>query len=261
MDYETILYDLKEGVATITFNRPKSLNALNNRLLTELEDVLDHIQADESVRVLILTGAGEKAFVAGADISELAQLNALQAKRFSRKGQRVIGKLETLSIPVIGAVNGFALGGGTEMALACDFVYAADTAKFGLPEINLGLIPGFGGTQRLPLVVGPAMAREMIYTGKMITAQEAWEAGMVNRVFPVGDLMKAAAETARTIAQKGRVSLRAAKEAVNKGLNVDIETGCHIECDAFALTMASEDAKEGTMAFLEKRKPEFKGCL
>lgn len=259
MTYEHILYAVQDGIATITFNRPKALNALNASLLSEFNDALETIERDASIRVLILTGAGEKAFVAGADISELATFDALQGKVFSRTGQRVIGRLQDLSIPVIGAINGFALGGGSEIALACDFVYAAETAKFGLPEINLGIIPGFGGTQRLPSVVGPAMAKEMIYTGKMITAEEAREAGMVNRVCSPDALMDEVRETAKAIAGKGKVSLRAAKQAVNRGIKVDIDTGCHIECDAFALCMASEDAKEGTTAFLEKRKPQFKG--
>ncbi len=259
MAYENILFEIQDGIATIAFNRPKALNALNGDLLSEFEDALETIGGDESIRVLILTGAGEKAFVAGADISELATFDALQGKSFSGKGQQVIGKLQDLAIPVIGAINGFALGGGSEIALACDFVYAADTAKFGLPEINLGIIPGFGGTQRLPSVVGPALAKEMIFTGKMISAEEAREAGMVNRVCSADALMDEVRETAQTIAGKGKVSLRAAKQAVNGGLKVDIGTGCHIECDAFALCMASEDAKEGTTAFLEKRKPEFKG--
>lgn len=261
MAYDHILYEDQDGIATLTFNRPKAMNALNGALLSEFEEALETLATNEEIRVLILTGAGEKAFVAGADISELATFDALQGKRFSEKGQRVIGKLQELAIPVIGAINGFALGGGSEIALACDFVYAAETAKFGLPEINLGIIPGFGGTQRLPSVVGPARAKEMIFTGKMITAQEALEAGMVNRVCPADALMDEVRETARTIAGKGKVSLRAAKQAVNRGLKADIETGCHIECDAFALCMASEDAKEGTGAFLEKRKPDFKGRL
>ncbi len=259
--YENILLDSKEGIATITFNRPKALNALNRALLGELSDALDDIAGDEEIRVLILTGAGDKAFVAGADISELATFDALQGKVFARQGQQVFAKLQELSIPVIGAVNGFALGGGSEIALACDFIYASENAKFGLPEITLGLIPGFGGTQRLPRLIGPNRAKEMIYTGKMISAAEAQSIGMVNRVLPADGLMDAVMETAKAIAAKGKVSLRAAKGAINTGLNADLDTGCRIECDAFALCMASEDAKEGTKAFLEKRKPEFKGSL
>lgn len=259
--YENILLDSKEGIATITFNRPKALNALNRALLGELSDALDDIAGDEEIRVLILTGAGDKAFVAGADISELATFDALQGKVFARQGQQVFAKLQELSIPVIAAVNGFALGGGSEIALACDFIYASENAKFGLPEITLGLIPGFGGTQRLPRLIGPNRAKEMIYTGKMISAAEAQSIGMVNRVLPAEGLMDAVMETAKAIAAKGKVSLRAAKGAINTGLNADLDTGCRIECDAFALCMASEDAKEGTKAFLEKRKPEFKGSL
>ncbi len=259
--YENILLDSKEGIATITFNRPKALNALNRALLGELSDALDAIAGDEEIRVLILTGAGDKAFVAGADISELATFDALQGKVFARQGQQVFAKLQELSIPVIGAVNGFALGGGSEIALACDFIYASENAKFGLPEITLGLIPGFGGTQRLPRLIGPNRAKEMIYTGKMISAAEAQSIGMVNQLLPAEGLMDAVMETAKAIAAKGKVSLRAAKGAINTGLNADLDTGCRIECDAFALCMASEDAKEGTKAFLEKRKPEFKGSL
>ncbi len=261
MAYELILYKIENGVAYITFNRPKALNALNSDLLNELLKALDEIDGDENIRVLVLTGAGEKAFVAGADISELATFNALQAKKFSEKGHQVIGKLQALSIPVIAAVNGFALGGGSEIALACDFIYASENARFGLPEINLGLIPGFGGTQRLPRLVGKNRAKEMIFTGKMLTAKDALEIGLVNRVVAPETLLEETTKTALVMAAKGKVSLRAAKYAVNKGMDVDLETGCRIEIDAFALTMASADAKEGTTAFLEKRPAQFKGCL
>lgn len=261
MAYENIVYGLDNGIATITFNRPKALNALNMALLAELGDALDQIGADEDIRALVLTGAGDKSFVAGADITELATFNALQAKFFSKTGQAAINKLQSLPIAVIAAVNGFALGGGTEIAIACDFIYASENAKFGQPEINLGLIPGFGGTQRLPRLVGKNMAKELIFTGKMITAQEALRIGLVNRICAPESLMPEAMKTAAKIAAKGKVSLRAAKQAINDGLNVDLATGCHIEIDAFALSMASADAKEGTTAFLEKRQPEFKGGL
>lgn len=261
MAYENILSQVDQGIATITFNRPKALNALNQALLAELSQALDDIAADEDVRVLILTGAGEKAFVAGADIGELAAFTALQAKVFSRAGHAVIAKLQELPIAVIAAVNGFALGGGSEIALACDFIYAAESAKFGLPEINLGLIPGFGGTQRLPRLVGANRAKELIFTGKMISASEAAQIGWVNRVVPPAELMGEVLKSARAIAAKGRVALRAAKQAVNHGLNTDLATGCAIETDAFALTLASTDAKEGTSAFLEKRQAVFKGSL
>ncbi|MFW6239094.1 MAG: enoyl-CoA hydratase-related protein [Thermodesulfobacteriota bacterium] len=261
MAYENILYEIGDGMAIITFNRPKALNALNNALLTEFDEALDAVMADEEIRVLILTGAGEKAFVAGADITELATFGPLQAKLFAKKGQSVIGKLQALPIPVIAAVNGFALGGGTEMALACDFIYAAETANFGLPEITLGIIPGFGGTQRLPRLIGTNMAKELIYTGRMVPAPEAKEIGLANKVCAPDALMDEVKKTAKAIAAKGRVSLRAAKQAVNTGLDADLNTGLVVECDAFALCMASEDAKEGTTAFLEKRKAEFKGKL
>lgn len=259
MAYENIIVDVQDGIAAITFNRPKALNALNTALLGEFSNALDELSANDAVRVLVLTGSGEKSFVAGADITELTKFNALQAKVFAKKGQSIISKLQELAIPVIAAVNGFALGGGSEMALACDFIYASDNAMFGLPEINLGIIPGFGGTQRLPRLVGPNMAKEMIFTGKMVSAAEAKEIGLVNKVCAQADLMAEVMKTAKTIASKGRVSLRAAKQAVNNGLNTDLATGLNIECDAFALCMASEDSKEGTSAFLEKRKAAFKG--
>jgi len=259
MAYETIMVDVQDGIAKITFNRPKALNALNNALLGEFSTALDEISANEAVRVLVLTGSGEKSFVAGADITELATFNALEAKVFAKKGQEIISKLQGLSIPAIAAVNGFALGGGSEMALACDFIYASDNAMFGLPEINLGIIPGFGGTQRLPRLIGPNMAKEMIFTGKMISAAEAKEIGLVNKVCTQAELMADVMKTAKAIASKGRVSLRAAKQSVVNGLNTDLKTGLNIECDAFALCMASEDSKEGTSAFLEKRKAAFKG--
>lgn len=261
MAYENIIFEVTEGVATITFNRPKALNALNGHLLDELSAALDEIEANEAVRVLILTGAGEKSFIAGADITELATFNTLQGKLFSRKGQLIISRLQDLAIPVIAAVNGFALGGGSEMALACDFIYASENAMFGLPEITLGIIPGFGGTQRLPRLIGSSRAKEMIFTGKLIPAEEANTIGLVNRVLPLASLMEETLATARSIATKGKVSLRAAKQAVNNGMNVDLATGCQIEVDAFAICMASEDGKEGTRAFIEKRKPDFKGSL
>jgi len=261
MAYENIIFKTDGGIATITFNRPKALNALNDALLKEFSQALDDIAKNEDVRVLILTGAGEKAFVAGADITELSTFNTLQAKTFSQKGHKTIDKLQELAIPVIAAVNGFALGGGTEVALACDFIYASENAVFGLPEINLGIMPGFGGTQRLPRLIGKNMAKEMIFTGKMVKADEAHRIGLANKVYPPESLMDEVLKTATTIAAKGKVSLRCAKHAVNMGMNADLLTGCNIEVDAFSLCFATEDAKEGTGAFLEKRKAEFKGSL
>lgn len=258
MAYRDINATLQEGIATITFNRPKALNALSIGLLQEFAKALDEVAGDEAVRTLILTGAGEKAFVAGADITELATFDALQAKGFSQAGHDIIGRLQRLPIPVIAAVNGYALGGGSEIALACDFIYASENAMFGLPEITLGLIPGFGGTQRLPRLIGKNRAKEMIFTGRMITAAEAERIWLVNKVCAAESLMEEVLKTARSMAAKGRVSLRAAKQAINGGTETDLITGCSLEIDAFALCMASADAAEGTRAFLEKRKPVFK---
>jgi enoyl-CoA hydratase len=261
MAFENIILDIEAPLATLTFNRPKALNALNGALLDELDTAIDQVRDNPEVRVLILTGAGDKAFVAGADISQLAVLSPLQGKIFSDKGQRIFSKLEALPIPVIAAVNGYALGGGTELALSCDFIYASEKATFGLPEITLGIIPGFGGTQRLARLIGCNLARELVYTGSLFPAAQAKEYGLVNRVCPHESLMEEVLKTARAIAAKGRASLRAAKEALNIGLNVDLETGCRFESDAFALCMSNPDAKEGTSAFLEKRKAVFKGGL
>ncbi len=261
MEFENILFTVEEGIATITFNRPKALNALNGALLDEFAAAIDEIEKNEDVKVLILTGQGDKSFVAGADITELATFDSLKGKLFSKKGQGIIGRLQEIAVPVIAAVNGYALGGGSEMALACDFIYASENAVFGLPEINLGIIPGFGGTQRLPRLIGSNLAKEMIFTGKMLPAADAEKLGLVNSIFPADVLMDEVFKTAKTIASKGRAALRAAKQAVNNGLNVDLATGCNIEVDAFAVCMASEDAKEGTSAFVEKRKPQFKGKL
>ncbi|MCG8684710.1 MAG: enoyl-CoA hydratase-related protein [Desulfobacterales bacterium] len=261
MSFENIILEIDNSIATIFFNRPKALNALNNALFDELDTALDQIMENDDVRVLVLTGTGDKAFVAGADISELAKMTPLQAKYFSRKGQKVFSKIESLPIPAIAAVNGFALGGGSEAALACDFIYASEKAVFGLPEINLGLIPGFGGTQRLARLVGNNRAKEMVFTGKNISADQALEYGMVNQIFPHDSLMEETMKTARLMASKGCVALRAAKEVIQAGTAADLETGCIIENDAFGITMTSEDAKEGTSAFMEKRKAAFKGKL
>ncbi|MBW2512961.1 MAG: enoyl-CoA hydratase/isomerase family protein [Deltaproteobacteria bacterium] len=261
MAYENIILDLESALATITFNRPKAMNALNNALIEEFSMALDAVASNEDIRVLILTGAGDRSFVAGADINELATFNPLEAKLFSKKGHQALHKLQSLSIPVIAAVNGFALGGGSEIALACDFIYASTNAKFGLPEITLGIIPGFGGTQRLPRLIGKNLAKELIFSGKMISAEEAKQMGIVNQIHEAESLMEAVQKTARMIAAKGKISLRAAKEVINRGMDVDLRTGCHMEIDAFSLCMASEDAKEGTHAFLEKRKAVFKGSL
>ena len=261
MAYQNIIYEKQGNVGVIKFNRPKALNAVNADLLAEMQQALEAIEKDQSIRVLILTGEGEKAFVAGADIAYMVNLSPLEARRFSLIGHEIGVRLENLPIPVIACVNGFALGGGTEMALACDFIYASENAKFGQPEINLGIIPGFGGTQRLPRSVGKGIAKELCMTGVMITAQEAKEIGLVNKLFPPDKLWDETMKTANLIASKGKVSLRAVKQCVDRGYDTDLRRGCQIEAEAFGLCMASPDAKEGMSAFLEKRKPDFKGEL
>ncbi|RJR33751.1 MAG: enoyl-CoA hydratase/isomerase family protein [Desulfobacteraceae bacterium] len=261
MGYENIIFQTEGEVAVIKFNRPKALNALNPPLMDEFGDALDRVKSNTSIKVLILTGEGEKAFVAGADISYMVNLTPLQARNWSAKGHEIMVRLENLPIPVIACVNGFALGGGTEMAMACDFIYASESAKFGQPEINLGLIPGFGGTQNLPRLVGKAMAKEICMTGGMISAQEAKEIGLVNRVFPADKLWEETMKTARLIATKGKAALRAIKQCIDRGFDVDRRSGGYMEVDAFGLCVSGPDAKEGMSAFLEKRKPDFKGEL
>jgi len=261
MTYNNIILEMDGPVSTITLNRPKFLNALNTEVLNELFHAAEAVEKNDDIRVLILTGSGDKAFAAGADINELAELSALQGKFFVANGHKTMARFQSLPIPVIAAVNGFALGGGLELALSCDFIYASENAKFGLPEITLGLIPGFGGTQRLSRIIGKNMAKEMIFTGKMITAAEALGLGIVNQVVPADQLMETVRKTTQAMAAKGRVSLCMAKHAINQGLDVDLTTACQMEIDAFALCMASPDAKEGAHAFLEKRKPAFTGNL
>jgi enoyl-CoA hydratase len=261
MAYEDILFEVDDGIATVTFNRPKVLNALKMGTLTEVGEAIQTIEDDEEVRALILTGAGDRAFVAGADIKELQTLNPISAKCFAVKGQEVLFALENLSIPVIACVNGFALGGGCEIAQACDFIYAAETAQLGQPEINLGIIPGFGGTQRLLRLVGRAMAKELCLTGAMISAQEAKEIGLVNKVFPPDTLMEETRKAASLVASKGRVATRAVKHVIDQGMNMDLRNACAIEMEAFALCFASNDAAEGFSAFVEKRKANFTGSL
>jgi len=261
MTYENIIFEKDGNIAIIKFNRPKALNAINPDVLQELNEALDKIESDGDTKVLILTGEGEKAFVAGADIAHMVKLSPLEGRTFSREGQNILFRLEQLPIPVIACVNGFALGGGTEISMACDFIYAAETAKFGQPEINLGIIPGFGGTQRLSRLVGKAMAKELCMSGVMISANEAREMGLVNKVFPAEKLWEETMKTARVLASKGRVSMRGVKHCIDRGFDVGLTTGCYLEADAFALCMASPDGKEGMSAFLEKRKPEFKGGI
>lgn len=261
MSYENIIFEREGNVGILRFNRPKALNAVNPDVFRDVNDALDRVEEDSSMRVLVLTGAGEKAFVAGADIKYMVNLSPLEARRWSQSGHDIMFRLENLPIPVIACVNGFALGGGTEIALACDFVYASENAKFGQPEINLGLIPGFGGTQRLSRLGGKSMAKELCMTGAMISAQEAKEIGLVNKVFPPETLWKETMKTANLIASKGRISLRAVRQAIDRGYDTDLRRGCYLEVDAFGTCVMSPDAKEGMLAFLEKRKAEFKGEL
>lgn len=261
MSYETIISEVEENVAIIKFNRPKVLNAINPKVVEEMKDALEKVASDQSIKVLILTGEGDKAFVAGADIAVMSAFTPLEGRSFSRQGQEVLFQLEALPIPVIACVNGFALGGGIEIAMACDFIYAADSAKFGQPEITLGIIPGFGGTQRLSRLVGKSMAKELCMTGAMISAQEAKDIGLVNKVFPKEALWEETMKMAKLLASKGRVSIRAVKDTIERGYDQDLRTGCYMESDAFGICMASEDAREGMGAFLEKRKAEFKGKL
>ncbi|MFO7985364.1 MAG: enoyl-CoA hydratase-related protein [Desulfatiglandaceae bacterium] len=261
MAYENIIFEKDGNIGVIKFNRPKALNAINTGVVEDLNRALVEVEKDSSIRVLILTGEGDKAFVAGADISYMVNLEPLQLRDFSRRLHEVGFRMEALPIPIIACVNGFALGGGTEISMACDFIYASEDAKFGQPEINLGIIPGMGGTQRLSRQVGKAMAKELCMTGALISAQEAREIGLVNKVFPAGELWDATMKTAKVMAAKGRFSLMAVKRCIDGGFNLDLKQACAMETDQFGLCGASPDAKEGMSAFLEKRKPEFTGEL
>ena len=261
MAYETIIFQKQGPVAVIKFNRPKSLNAINPQLIAEVHQALDEIEKDPSLRVVVMTGEGEKAFIAGADISYMVNLPPLGARKWSETGHDLGFRMESFPLPVIACVNGFALGGGVEMAMACDFIYASENAKFGQPEINLGIIPGFGGTQRLSRLVGKAVAKELCMTGLMIGAQEAKAIGLVTRVFPAEKLWEETMKTANLIASKGKVSLRSVKQCIDRGFDTDLRRGCQMESDHFGLCMSSPDGKEGMSAFLEKRKPVFKAEL
>jgi len=259
MVLENILLEQSGAIATVTFNRPAVLNALNAQTLDELRHVLLDLQADPAIRVVVLTGAGEKAFVAGADINELARQTPASGRDLARVGQAVLDLIETLGKPVIAAINGFALGGGCELAMACTLRVASDNARLGQPEINLGIIPGYGGSQRLPRLVGKGRALELLLTGAPITAAEAWRIGLVNRVVPAGELMTAVKQLASELARQAPIAMRYILEAVNHGLEMPTADGLHLEATLFGLVAASDDMREGTRAFLEKRKPEFTG--
>ena len=257
-NYETILVDRRDRVAVITINRPEKRNALNIQTRAEGAAILDELRNDDSIRVVIFTGAGDKAFIAGADIAEFAGRSALQQRAIMME-RGLFNAIDTFPKPVIAMVNGYCLGGGCELALACDIRIASDTASFGQPEINLGIIPGGGGTQRLPRLVGEGKAMEMILTGEIIKAEEAFRCGLVNQVVPADQLEARTMEVANRIAEKSPIALRLAKEAVKLASRSNLDEGLHREVDVFALCFSSEDKDEGVKAFLEKRKADFKG--
>ena len=259
MAYENILYEKKDGIAYITVNRPKVLNALNRKTVEELRHALLDARDDASVRVLIQTGAGEKSFVAGADISELAAETPVKGKGFSLYGQSVFHLLETMGKPSICAINGFALGGGCELALACTMRIASKTAKLGQPEVKLGILPGYGGTQRLPRLCGKGVAQELCLTGEMITAEEALRIGLVNHIHEPAELLTAAEAMARKIIANAPLAVQYAMEAIERGMATPQEEGLFLEATLFGLSCSTEDMREGTKAFLEKRPAQFKG--
>lgn len=249
-----ILLEKKDHVAIATVNRSKALNALNSEVLNDLNTLLDEIAADPEIRVLVLTGSGEKAFVAGADIGEMSTLTKAEGEAFGKKGNDVFRKLETLPIPAIAAVNGYALGGGCELAMACDIRLCSDTAVFGQPETGLGITPGFGGTQRLARLVGPGMAKQLIYSARNIKADEALRIGLCNAVYPAEELMPAAEKLAETIAKNAPIAVRACKKAINEGLEMPMDEAVALEEKLFGSCFETADQKEGMQAFLEKRR-------
>jgi enoyl-CoA hydratase len=256
--YKTLdLEPIEKGIHLLTVNRPSSLNALNSEFFNEFALALQAIASDASARVLLITGAGEKAFVAGADISEMQNMPAVDGMAFSQTAMAVFRQLELLPIPVIAVVNGYCLGGGCELALACDWIIAADSAVFGQPEVNLGITPGFGATQRLARLIGPARAMELIVSGRHISAEEAHTWGLVNHLYPKDRLMDEALSMAGQICEKGPLAVRLSKQAIVRGQGLDLDSGCQIESQAFGLCFSSDEQKEGMAAFLEKRKPSF----
>jgi enoyl-CoA hydratase len=259
MPYETITFEITDSVAFVTVNRPDKLNALNAQVVTELGQAADEIAKRDDIAGAIITGAGPKAFVAGADIGELAPLTPLEAQAVAKKGQIMCRKIETCGKPVVAAVNGFALGGGCELAMSCHVRIASEKAKFGQPEVKLGLIPGYGGTQRLPRLVGKGRALEMIISGRMVGADEALQMGLVSKVVPPEEVMAEAETMLRGILSMGPLAVRMAIEAVDQGYDMTLKDGFKLEANLFGLVAASEDKAEGTNAFLEKREPDFKG--
>jgi enoyl-CoA hydratase len=259
MNFENIILEKKNAIAYITVNRPKVLNALNMATMEELRAAFHGIKSDTAIRVVILTGSGDKAFIAGADIAELAKKDAVTGKEYTHRGQSVLNLIENLGKPVIACLNGFALGGGCEMAMACTMRLASENAKLGQPEVKLGIIPGYGGTQRLPRLVGKGIAMQMVLSGEMITAQEAHRVGLVNEVTAPADLIPRAEAIAAKIIANAPLAVQYAMEAVNKGMEMTLAEGLYLEAVLFGVACATEDKAEGTRAFLEKRSPVFKG--
>jgi enoyl-CoA hydratase len=259
MEFKNLQIETNDGFTVLKINRPQALNALNGEVLQELSQAFREIDDNPEIKAIAITGAGEKAFVAGADIAAMKSMTAWEAKQFCDLGHHAMRWIETCPKPVIAAVNGFCLGGGFELALACDFIYASELAKMGLPEVNLGLFPGFGGTQRLSRLIGRNRAKELIYTARTLSAQEAKEWGIVNKVCSPVELLKDVELTAREIMKKGPVAVRLAKQVINEGSDLDLVSGLAMEKAAFPLVFATEDRSEGVTAFLEKRKAEFKG--
>lgn len=258
MSYKNLLYEKENGIGIVTINRPQSLNALNGEVYTELYEVFQEIEDDQDLHVVVLTGSGERAFVAGADIPEMQPQSSLEISSLMDSSRKAFDRIYTLSKPVIAAINGFALGGGCELAMCCDLRIASENAKFGQPEINLGIIPGAGGTQRLARLVGMTRAKELIYTGDMVDANTAFMMGLVNKVVPPGSLMTEAKELARKMLSKSSIALSLAKKAINSGADMSLPSGLDLEAQCFARCFATEDQKEGMKAFMEKRKPQFK---
>ncbi|WP_242394444.1 enoyl-CoA hydratase-related protein [Anaeromyxobacter oryzisoli] len=259
MPFENLIVEVADGVATVTVNRPKQLNALDRKTLEELSAAIDQIGRDRAVRALVITGAGDKAFVAGADIAAMSRLGAAEARDFAALGHRVFAQLEALPVVTIAAVNGFALGGGCELTLACDLVYASERARFGQPEVNLGLVPGFGGTQRLTRRVGPMRAKELVLTGDMVDAATAKAMGLCLEVVAPEKLLEHARGKARTVASRGPVAVATAKRLIQQGADLSLAEANGLERQGFAGLFGGEDAKEGMRAFLEKRPPRWKG--